>query len=899
MERSPELISVTESTEWNCLQTLSACVSGRLGRFARGGKPHSRPKKRANDAALIEMDLYPILRANHYMPDLTQEAFDEMDHAARNLLRSLDTMANLQLTIEGRASASLSEEPEPSGSEESYLIGLRARVDKVAMLDAGFERLHQLMSFLVSPSTLADQRRFSLGTGPHPLFTLPPGDVGDLAIDRLRRWNEILKTSSGRPQAVEDCPFISLDAKTESIGQDPLSKDRGQRVRSVVEAIFNEFRLLSCVKNATHEIRLHVSSDLYGGRPGHPHNLDMFISCCPGSTLIWQSAQCGDFPVENADNECLCDGISWAMDNRRKLHILVDSNKLFDVTKRLPAVRLPGDSFDGTSLSELLEKDVFGPIDAQAYLNKTAAIKVDSATKAQMALGLSRCLMDFFDKGLELASHTWIADNVHFKDSSAKDGKQRLLYVSLRPNLGHTPGSDMAKMFNSGNPVVLSFAKLLLEVLDGKAINIQVKPNDDENFASWSGLGDVVQNLLRDRGAEPFASKYLEVVEGCLGLWATLRNFNNRTDLSATTRFHTAGPQLPNLANGRNPAANEEFTEPTEDDASGYGRSSLFDEQPEASQVDRRTAKEYLRTLADSIEKHIKPLADCAPHERNPIKVAIIDSGVDLDDPCIRARECQIGGARNWTSDQYDECGDTCGHGTHVARLILKVAPAAKVYIAKVSKGKKPGPHVAGRISQAIEWATAVWNVDIISLSIGMDGEDETIRKALDKVLDPRRAKKVVVVAAASNWGGNRHIAFPACYRDVICVHSTDGYGSHSKTNPTPRRGKDFAILGMSIKSSSKGKDKTRVEQYISGTSYATAIGAGIAANVLEVAKKDPRLWDDGKGWPCSSWGMSRVFGSMSEEREGYRYVMPWKLFAGRSEEEILHDIWGLLQAWV
>lgn len=40
---------------------------------------------------------------------------------------------------------------------------------------------------------------------------------------------------------------------------------------------------------------------------------------------------------------------------------------------------------------------------------------------------------------------------------------------------------------------------------------------------------------------------------------------------------------------------------------------------------------------------------------------------------------------------------DTCGHGTDVAHLILKIAPEVDLFIAKISQGQKeegPGPVV-------------------------------------------------------------------------------------------------------------------------------------------------------------------------------------------------------------
>ncbi|EEU35604.1 uncharacterized protein NECHADRAFT_86785 [Fusarium vanettenii 77-13-4] len=966
----PSLVSVTESPGWNGLKDLGACVSGRLGQYSRPGMPDHRPGKRDNDASIIEIYLGPIIRANYSVTDLTQEAFKRMDDTALNLLRSLNSIVNLQLITTERPPIDIHDVPGTTHAEDNHLAELRSSVGRMARLGAGFEQLHHLTSFLVSPSTLGDQRELSLGTGKYPLFTLPPGDTGDLAIGCLRRWHEILKTLPGGSPTFEDLSFYPSEATEESTENYEWNERRGEHVGSIVKVITDEFRRLSCVKERRHEILLQVSNDLPATRPDNPPKLDMFISRCPTSNLIWQESQCGDFDAKISGKEkCMCEGIKQAMKDRKKLHLLVDHRGVIDVTDSVKPAPLRRDSFDGISLSELLRQDVFGPIDTQAWFNNTAARKVNSATKAQVALGLSRCLMDFFDKGLELASHSWTAENVHFRESSDsnREGMQRLLYVSLRPKLDQARSADINKMldnddinkmFDSDNPVVLSFAKLLLEIFDGKAISIQRIPTGEEKLWNWLDLGDVVENLLQDQSRGSFAFKYLEVVESCLRLRATLRDCKSRSDLVATSRFvrktiyenvvrklevlaswerkihgqrkrknqdpvldepptkklavlpqSPDAPRAPGQAGGHDPglsasnsgectAVEEEFTEHTEE---GEGGPSLYDDQGEADQSDRVRAKEYLRKLSQGFNRRIKPLKDSAANEIDPIKVAIIDSGVDLDDPVIRARSCQIGDKRNWTSDQPDACADDCGHGTHVTRLILEAAPAVKVYVAKVTERKKLDSKVSGRIRQAIEWATGVWEVDIISLSFAMDGEDETIRATLDKVLNPPRhiTKNVIVIAAASNWGGNRHIGFPACYEDIICVHSTDGYGNPSKTNPTARKGKDFSTLGMSIKSSfkGKGKDKRRSEVYISGTSYATAIGAGITANILDFARRDPKLRDEEKWWLFSSCGMSCVLRSMSEERGGYRYVMPWALFDGRDEKDIWRDIRGALKS--
>lgn len=289
------LFPTTKSSTWNYLQALGACVSGRLGRFSRTSAPHARPMKRGNNAALIELDLDPILRTTLSVHYLTKEIFEKMDEAALDLLRSLNTMVNLPLITSEGISTNRNEWIEPNEIEDSHVTGLRERVETVATLQTDLTHLHKLMSFLASPRIGTDQRQFSLTTGLYPLFVLPLRDSGDSAMDSLRRWSEILQALQGRPQPSDDCSFVSLEPVTESYGQKELDQHRGESVSNVVQDIFKEFRQLGCVTKTTHEIRLHVTDDLYSGRLGHERNLEMFISCCPGSTLIWQNAECGNF----------------------------------------------------------------------------------------------------------------------------------------------------------------------------------------------------------------------------------------------------------------------------------------------------------------------------------------------------------------------------------------------------------------------------------------------------------------------------------------------------------------------------------------------------------------------------------------------------------------------------
>jgi subtilisin family serine protease len=75
------------------------------------------------------------------------------------------------------------------------------------------------------------------------------------------------------------------------------------------------------------------------------------------------------------------------------------------------------------------------------------------------------------------------------------------------------------------------------------------------------------------------------------------------------------------------------------------------------------------------------------------IRIAIIDTGVDDEDDNLIEAARQSGRVKDCcgfindssSNPDYNDYKDVNGHGTHVARLMLEVAPAAEIFIAKVS----------------------------------------------------------------------------------------------------------------------------------------------------------------------------------------------------------------------
>ena len=123
------------------------------------------------------------------------------------------------------------------------------------------------------------------------------------------------------------------------------------------------------------------------------------------------------------------------------------------------------------------------------------------------------------------------------------------------------------------------------------------------------------------------------------------------------------------------------------------------------TQSSQAPTRETLKRLQAVYSEHYQYNEDDAP-----VKIAVLDTGIDMDHPdfkqprskisarklAARSRsrgepnqEDRIKGRRNFCDDRIDESDvkDIDGHGTHVAGIILRLAPRAELYIARVCQG--------------------------------------------------------------------------------------------------------------------------------------------------------------------------------------------------------------------
>jgi subtilisin len=227
-------------------------------------------------------------------------------------------------------------------------------------------------------------------------------------------------------------------------------------------------------------------------------------------------------------------------------------------------------------------------------------------------------------------------------------------------------------------------------------------------------------------------------------------------------------------------------------------------------------------------------------YDGDPVKVAVVDTGIDTAHPDLMANLKGGVSAVSYTRSYNDDNG----HGTHVAGTIaavnnaigvVGVAPAAGLYAVKVLDRRGSG--YLSDIIKGLEWVVAN-DMDVVNMSLGTTAYSASFESAVNATI----ASGVVVVAAAGNSGpGDNTVNYPAKFADVIAVSATDSsnlIASFSSRGPEV----DLAAPGVSIYSTYKGQTYST----LSGTSMAAPHVAGVAALVLMTAPGSDDLNGDG-----------------------------------------------------
>ncbi|OIO06449.1 MAG: hypothetical protein AUJ52_12235 [Elusimicrobia bacterium CG1_02_63_36] len=214
------------------------------------------------------------------------------------------------------------------------------------------------------------------------------------------------------------------------------------------------------------------------------------------------------------------------------------------------------------------------------------------------------------------------------------------------------------------------------------------------------------------------------------------------------------------------------------------------------------------------------------------VKVAVIDTGIDMEHPDLAANvKGGFNAVKPGESPQDDQ-----GHGTHVAGTIaavpngmgvIGVAPEASLYAVKVLDAEGGGTYAT--IIAGIEWA-AENGMNVANMSLGGPSAPP-LEKAVQKAYD----KGLIIVAASGNSGPDAEVSAPASYATTIAVTAStpeDGLAEFSST------GKEVDVIAPGHKVLSTWPGSKLAE--LSGTSMASPHVAGLAALAYQLGATSP-----------------------------------------------------------
>ncbi len=206
------------------------------------------------------------------------------------------------------------------------------------------------------------------------------------------------------------------------------------------------------------------------------------------------------------------------------------------------------------------------------------------------------------------------------------------------------------------------------------------------------------------------------------------------------------------------------------------------------------------------------------------VTVAVLDTGIDpshphlagrvVDDPCPYLPS-PVEEANGMDDDGDGEVDEAFGHGTHVAGIVVTVAPQARILPLKVMNDDGVGTSydLALGLSHALEAG-----VQVVNLSLSLSDTSAVIAGLLEDLQDAG----VEVVAAAGNTGGP--VLFPASDPTVVSVAAVTA--DEVLADFSARGEVDLGAPGVHVVSSYPGGGTAMA----SGTSMATAVMSGSVA---------------------------------------------------------------------
>lgn len=212
--------------------------------------------------------------------------------------------------------------------------------------------------------------------------------------------------------------------------------------------------------------------------------------------------------------------------------------------------------------------------------------------------------------------------------------------------------------------------------------------------------------------------------------------------------------------------------------------------------------------------------------------IGMIDASVEVKHPALAGQDVEFKSFHAETRR-----AGPADHGTAVAAIFVGkpewggLVPGAALKAANMFERNETGRVVGNAVAllKSINWLAGK-NVHVVNMSVA-GSDNKAVRVAIDKA----QRKRLVIIAAAGNWGGEDKPAFPAAYKDVIAVTAIS---QDKAIYDSANRGTyvEFAAPGVSIYTAVPSGGRLQ-----SGTSFAAPyLSVLMAVAISNGEKKNP-----------------------------------------------------------
>ncbi|KAF3211180.1 hypothetical protein TWF106_010318 [Orbilia oligospora] len=479
---------------WDIFRNLARYLDGRLQLTQRGqGKPKNRLERRCR---VLEVELRHALMLKNFDISLAEDCED--DSSDQDALRYSERIVQLlEPHVNRKFQASLSKPATPlHPSSSSSTFGK-------------YPRLYELTDYLESVAWHTNSNSptgsFNLVLETNespPIFCVRSASVAQSILESTTQLNacfrQIQTLPGTNPRKRSGSPTAEDEEQSgnRNLGDPDFRKRTGVFINAL-------HQLLPC--SNSHKVMLQLQN-----RKGA---LDLLLSGC--DTEQWQEVQCEHHPSRNSifRIDDLCMTLQKCADQRLQIVVeaLRDGSHSIHYSPQ-PARRLyPRASLSG-SLEHLLESGSFQNIsfnDASSPMTNRFTRK----EKRILALKLGLCFLNFFDA--RYMTESWSSSGITFLTLPEHKIQESQIYINCSLNLQRPQESEW---YPPGHPVLTSFARLLLEIYEGKKWPGPSGNSSSDPTIIWARLCEYVEKVKIYEGRD----FYLEAVTKILYLHTAL-----------------------------------------------------------------------------------------------------------------------------------------------------------------------------------------------------------------------------------------------------------------------------------------------------------------------------------------------------------------------------------------